>query len=111
MDVDTKSFIGLFAAACIFLFCGVGLLRHVRARSKAILRKWADESGYEILEQTPGFYAGGPFKWWTTNRNQTVFLLRVRSREGRERTCWARCGSSGFGVFFSDAIEIRWDEP
>ena len=111
MDQNTRYLIGLLAAVCVFLTSAIGLLRFMRARSEVILRKWADENGFEILQHKQEFFAGGPFKWWTTNRNQTVFLLRVRGRNGCERSCWARCGGCYFGVIFSDAIEIRWDEP
>ena len=109
MDSDTKHLIGLAVGACILLSIGIAWLRFMRARSGAILRKWADEGGFEILQSNQEFIGGGPFKW--TNRNQTVYFLRVRGRNGRERSCWARCGSDLFGVFFSDAIEIKWDEP
>jgi hypothetical protein len=109
MDDHTRHLTGLVVGACIFLVIGVGLLRFMRARSDAILRKWADEGEFEILQRNQEFIGGGPFKW--TNRNQTVFFLRVRGRNGCERSCWARCGGNLSGVFFSDAIEIIWDEP
>lgn len=109
MDEDTRHFIWLFVGACVVLAIGIGLLRFMRARSVAILRKWADEGGFEILQRDQEFIGGGPFKW--TNRNQTVFFLRVRGRNGCERSCWARCGGDLLGVFFSDVIEIMWDEP
>ena len=109
MDDDTRYLIGLLAASCIVLTFGVGLLRFVRFRSRAILRKWADESGFEILERKQEFLVSGPFKW--SSNNQTIFYLRVRGRDGCERSCWARCGSFFDGVLFSNKIEIRWNEP
>jgi hypothetical protein len=80
-------------------------------RSKIILKRWADENGFEIVEKKQRYmFSTGPFKFWTNSRNQIIYFFRVRDRAGHERSGWARCGSYFGGVFFSDNIEIRWDE-
>ena len=80
-------------------------------RSKIILMKWADTNGFEILQKKQRYlFFTGPFRFWTNSRNQIIYFFRVRDREGRERSGWARCGSYLGGVFFSDKIEIRWNE-
>jgi len=88
----------------------IGFLWLFKARSKAILQKWAEENGFEILWRKQKFLVTGPFKWWTNSRNQTIFHVGVRDRSGHERSAWARCGSYVGGVIFSNKIEIRWDE-
>jgi hypothetical protein len=81
-------------------------------RSKIILQKWAYENGFQIMEKKKRYlFFAGPFNWWTNSRNQIIYYLKVRDRNGRERSGWARCGSYFGGVFFSDKIEVKWDEP
>jgi len=94
-----------------FLVLFVGLFWWFDRRSKIILQKWAEENGFQITQKKQRYlFSTGPFKWWTNSRNQIIYAFRVRDREGRERSGWARCGSYFGGVFFSDQIEIRWDE-
>ena len=81
-----------------------------RKRSKTILENWAKENKVEIISSKQEFLETGPFKWWTNSRNQTIYHLRVRERDGLERSAWARCGSYFGGVVFSDEIEVRWDK-
>ena len=109
MDQDTilAFVIGSFAIAMF-----ITLFWWFDRRSKVILKKWADENGFDIVEKKQRYmFFAGPFKFWTTSRNQIIYWFRVRDRAGQERSGWARCGSFWGGVFFSDKIEIRWDEP
>ena len=109
MDTETAKTFLVFAIGLIFVTIGFVALWLSRARSKKILNQWAERNEIELLSSEQGFLAFGPFKWWTTSRNQTIFHLRVRDRDGLERSAWARCGSHFGGVFFSDEIEIQWD--
>ncbi len=108
--MDNKSIlvfvIGSFAIALFVAVCW-----WFNKRSKIILQRWAEANGFEILEKKQRYMIfTGPFRFWTNSRNQIIYFFRVRDREGHERTGWARCGSFWGGVFFSDKIEIRWDE-
>jgi hypothetical protein len=90
----------------------VTIFRWFFRRSGSILESWANQNGFEMLEKHaryPPFFAG-PFKFWTTSRNQVVYRFKVRDAAGNDQSGWARCGSFWGGVFFSDKIEIRWDE-
>ena len=80
-------------------------------RSKVILQNWAERNGFQITEKKQRYmFFTGPFKWWTNSRNQIIWFFKVRDQTGRERSGWARCGSYWAGVFFSDQIEVRWNE-
>jgi len=93
--------IALVAASFVWFF----------VRSKTLLQKWAAENGFQITHyERKWLFFTGPFKWWTTSRNQTVYFVRVRDRDGYERSGWVRCGSFFGGVLFSDKTEVRWDE-
>ena len=105
-DVLLPILIGIVAIA---FFVGVTWL--FKARGRAILTKWAEANGLQILDCKHRYlFFTGPFKWWTNSRNQIIYCLKVRDRDGRERSCWARCGSFWGGVFFSDQVEVRWTE-
>src|ERR1700722_5998834 len=89
----------------------VGVYWWFNRHSKIILQKWADENGLQIMQKEQHYLSlTGAFKWWTNSRNQIVYSLKVRDREGHERSGWVRCGSYLGGVFFSDKIEVRWDQ-
>jgi hypothetical protein len=83
----------------------------VNLRSKPILDKWAAENGVEILLcKLKHWPFTGPFKWWTSGRGQVVYFLRVRRRDSSERSCWVRCGTPFWGIWFSNMTEVKWDE-
>jgi hypothetical protein len=98
----------VFELLVFSLIVGICLVRN--DRSKAILRKWADANGFEILQKKVRWFYFGPFEWLTTGRSQIIYSFTARDRQGDQRSGWARCGSYWGGIFFSDKIEIRWDE-
>jgi hypothetical protein len=80
-------------------------------RARAVLRAWAAEGGFQILRfQKTNITGRGPFGWWTNRPHQAIYHIRVRDREGRERSCWVRCGSFFGGVLFSNKTEVKWDQ-
>jgi len=82
---------------------------HVRAKS--IVRKWAAQQEYDVLQFENPFHTGA-FSFWTTSRGQVVYSVTIRDGAGCERKAWVRCGSYIGSVLFSDEIEVRWqDEP
>ncbi len=79
------------------------------ARSSSILRRWADENGYEILEKSYRHFFRGPF-FFRTTKEQTVYRVTVRDKAGNVRTGWVACGSWWLGLW-SNQARVRWDEP
>lgn len=78
------------------------------SRSRSLLQRWASENGLQILDSK--LSPSGPPSWnWTSSRSQTVYFVRVRDNDGRERRGWVRCGSFWAGVF-SDKTEVRWED-
>lgn len=78
------------------------------SRSRSVLEQWADENGFEILSSEYRNLFRGPFSW-TTSKGQTVYYVRVRDRQGTERTGWVRCGGWVLGLM-SDKAEVRWED-
>jgi hypothetical protein len=77
----------------------------------AIVRAWAAENGFHIVRfEKKNLTRRGPFSWRSTGRNQAIYHVRVRDREGKERSAWVRCGSYFGGIFFSKKTEVKWDE-
>jgi hypothetical protein len=75
-------------------------------RMQSRLRTWAAENGFQIVKiEKRGFKR--PSKWfWRDSRDRAILRLRVRDREGRERTCWLR-----LPIWFGKKTEVLWDEP
>jgi len=78
------------------------------SRGRALLNRWAQDNGFQILHSEMRTLCAGPFTW-TSSRNQMVYFVRVRDQEGRERSGWVRCGSFWLGIW-SDKTEVRWKD-
>ena len=77
------------------------------SRSRDLLKRWADENGYEITHAEHRMFRKGPYVF--SSRGQTVYRVEVRDPQGLARKGWVRCGSWWAGVL-SDQVEARWDE-
>ncbi len=77
-------------------------------RSDAILQKWADENGYQIVDKTYRLFFKGPF-FFQTSKHQTVYRVTVLDKTGRTLSGWVACGSYWWGLC-SDQVQVRWDE-
>lgn len=75
------------------------------AHGEKAVRKWAEMSGYTVLEVSHRWFMCGPFIWWKS-RSQEVYRIAVQDETGRTRHGFARVGS-----FFwpTDDVEVRWD--
>jgi len=72
-------------------------------RAYSRLRDWAAENGFQIVKvHKKGWNPAGPFRGWNS-RDQVIYFVRVRDREGTERDCWIRCR-----VWFSKQIDVKW---
>jgi hypothetical protein len=78
------------------------------SRSEAILDRWAQENGYDIVQREHRLFRRGPF-WWRTSDGQTVYYVVVHDRQGHTRRGWVRCGSLWAGLL-SDRATVIWDE-
>jgi len=85
----------------------VGLFVWTFSRSRSLLEQWASSNGFEILRREYRNFRKGPF-FWTSSKNQVVFYVTVRDRDGKLRSGWVRCGSWILGLL-SDQTEVRWE--
>jgi hypothetical protein len=92
--------------ALLLVFAVAMLIFHY-SRARSILEHWAEENGYEIVSSEHR-WMGGRF-WWRKSRNQEVYYVTVRTREGQFRRGWVRCGGWFLGVW-SDHADVEWDE-
>lgn len=97
----------ILVAALVIILVVVSLFWNI-SRSRSILDDWAESEGVEILGREYRNVFRGPF-FWTTAKGQTVYHVRVRYPDGRERTGWVRCGGWFLGLM-SDHAEVRWDD-
>jgi hypothetical protein len=78
-------------------------------RSRAILRRWARDNGYEIVRVHRGAALRSPFPKLSPGRQwQTIYHITVRDRTGKKRSCWLRCGSAILGILIYKT-EVIWD--
>jgi hypothetical protein len=98
---------GLAVLVIVAVLLGVGGLAWHFSRSRALLKRWAKENGFEIIESSYRNHLKGPF-FWTSSRGQTVYRVTVRDARGVERSGWVRCGAWWAGLF-SDKVEVRWE--
>ena len=77
-------------------------------RARSLVRHWAIRNGFELLELEHRWLFTGPF-FWNHSRNQSIFRVRVRDRNGGLRLGWVRCGGFFTGVF-TDEASVIWDE-
>jgi hypothetical protein len=94
--------------AVLFIFLAVGSIVWYYSRSRSLLERWADASGYEILNSEHRYFFRGPF-FWSTSRGQSVYFVTIRDGDGHVRTGWVRCGGFFLGML-SDNTEVRWDD-
>lgn len=78
------------------------------SRSHSILEQWAETNGYTILHSEYKRFFRGPF-FWSTSKEQAVYYVKVRNRDGRLRCGWVRCGGLLVGMF-SSKVEVEWDD-
>jgi hypothetical protein len=91
-----------------FLVFVIAVIYWQNSRSAAILQKWADDNGYQILQKDYRHFFRGPF-FFTTSRHQTVYRVTVCDKTGQERSGWVRCGGWWWGML-SDQATVRWDD-
>jgi hypothetical protein len=77
------------------------------SRSKSLLEGWATKNGLEIVNRDYCWFYKGPFIW-TSSRNQSVFRVTARDKQGNLRSGWVRLGGWFLGLS-SDRVEVRWD--
>src|SRR3954452_19232763 len=90
----------------------VGLYLFGRRREVVMLQRWAEQSQVELLHfRQRAISEPAPFSSWTSHRRPNYFV-RVRDREGKERSGWLRLGSLFESVCWDgkDKVEVRWEE-
>lgn len=76
-------------------------------RSQQMVKEWASQNGYSLLDADYALFFKGPFSL-TTGKGQVVYRVVVLDRAGRTRRGWVRCGSWILGLL-GDEIEAIMD--
>ena len=100
-------------AICIVaLVAVVGLYRYGRRREVLMLKRWAEESHFQLLHcRQRMFSEAAPFSFWTTHRTPNYFV-RVKDERGTERSGWVRLGNVVESTYWGgkNQVEVRWVE-
>jgi hypothetical protein len=96
----------IFLIVLVAALAVLATARHF-SRSRTILERWADRDGYVIVSAERCWFWRGPF-WLRSDREQVVYRVVVRDREGRTLSGYVRCGGWFLGVL-SDDVAVEWD--
>jgi hypothetical protein len=97
---------GDLVIAVSLVVSGVALAWHF-VRGRALVEGWAQRQGYTLEACECRWLRRGPYLWMSSNA-QAVYRVKVRTRDGRLRRGWVRCGGWLSGVL-SDQVDVRWD--
>lgn len=92
--------ISLFALASVSQY-----VYHRLFGPPAMVRRWAEDHGFQVLQCRLCYFSSGPYTWRLSHRGVSVYRVRVQNSDGCERLGWVRCVACDFG-----ATEWRWDE-
>lgn len=96
-------------ALLVFLLVLLFSMQWQRFRSPRILKRWAQNNGYEILSsEHRRLFRHGPFAW-TISNGQPIYFVTIRTAEGDIRRGWVRCGSFLWGTY-ANVATVRWEE-
>jgi len=101
---------GVVAAGAIAAI--LGLYRFGRRREAQMLQRWAEQSGFELLQfRQRAFSESAPFFFLTTHRAPNYFV-NVRDQQGTERSGWVRLGTVLESIYWGgkDKVEVQWEE-
>ncbi len=90
----------------ILILALVGLCIWNAYRSRFVLEQWAKAHEFEILYRKFRFFDRGPF---LSTGMHNVYYVRVRDREGNERSGWFKCGEYWTGDM-PGKVEVKWKD-
>jgi len=73
-------------------------------RARTRVRQWAVDNGYELLDTKFRLLFQGPFAPRAAHYGGSVFNVRVRDREGRERAAWVYC------PWLWGPVTVQWED-
>jgi hypothetical protein len=78
------------------------------SRSHSEIAKWAERSGFKLLECSPRILNRGPF-FWKARRGEAVYHVRVQDRQGTVRSGWLLRRGLYFPISKA-TIEVKWED-
>jgi hypothetical protein len=76
---------------------------------KRKLTQWAESQHVTLVSFRGAWFYEGPSAW-TRSRNQHVFRVVTRGREGLERTCWIMFGTFWGFTWGEPITQVSWDD-
>lgn len=85
----------------------IGSLAWTHYRAMILLRNWATENGYQLLQHEARYLRTGPY-FWRRSRNQLVYYVTVLDPQGWRRSAYLRLGNWFFGML-GNQVDVTWD--
>ena len=98
--------LGAIVVAGVMIALLLGVLKYLRTTPPHLLR-WAQGLGFEILHFEQRSLFLGPHRWKSCS-GKTVYFVKGRDREGRERACWILVSDEKYQDIEVD--EVIWVE-
>jgi hypothetical protein len=111
---DTAPALGVIFTLFLFLILAIvyaGIAAYVvqtYRRAGWVLRKWAADNGFRIIDSNRPLVRKGPF-FFNSSQSQIVYRVTVEDAQGSIRHGWVRCGSFFLGPW-KDQVDVKWDE-
>ena len=97
------------ALAAVLTVAALGLLIALPwwqvQRGKSLVRTWATQHGYAIIEIDHRWILRGPYSWWKA-KHQNVYHIELRDSTGQARTGYAKTGSLWLGTMLSNNVAV-----
>ena len=74
---------------------------------RILLKQWAEAYRYEIVCSRRRWVFKGPYTW--LYQHCAVYRVRVRNRQGYERSGWVCFGNVVCGIFMNET-NVTWDK-
>ena len=76
---------------------------------KRRLTQWAESQRLQLVRFRTAWFYEGPSAWMRS-RNQHLFRVITRDREGRERSCWIMFGTWWGFTWGEPLTQVTWDD-
>ena len=103
-----------FDLKLVLIYAGVAVLviaalKLSRMYWKRRLTKWAESQRLDLVSFRGAWFFEGPSAW-TRSRNQHVFRVVTKDRNGLERYCWIMFGTFWGFTWGEPVTHVDWDD-
>ena len=73
-----------------------------------LIEAWAQSCQYSVESCERRYLRTGPF-FLSSSKYQRIYYVRIKDRNGQEKTGWLKLGGYFSGMLSEDEIEVIWE--